>query len=81
MNSFFTVDIIIHFITPFQDDKGWNFNMCDIAIHYLTGYFALDFISVFPLDIITGANSKGANSLLRIMKLPKIIKMLKAKKL
>lgn len=81
-STLFGIDILIHFITPIPDDEEWNCNMCDIAIHYLTGYFALDFLSIFPLDRISGvSSSKGANSMLKIMRLPKIIKMIKAKKL
>ena len=82
MVSVNTIDIFVQFLTPVQDyNEQWNFNSSDIAINYLTGYFALDFVSVFPVDLVTGQNAKGANAFIRIMRLKKIYKILKAKKL
>ena len=53
IDIFFAIDILMNFITAFEnqyeeiiDDRFSIFN------NYLTGWFIVDFVSVFPLDLI-----------------------------
>ena len=53
IDIFFAIDILMNFITAFEnqyeeiiDDRFSIFN------NYLTGWFIVDFVSIFPLDFI-----------------------------
>jgi hypothetical protein len=53
-----------------------------IAINYLKGWFAIDFISTFPIYAITdqlsvSSNSKNYNNVLRFLRIPRLYKLAK----
>ena len=50
----FFVDIIINFLTPIINERGYiNTNNKDIAYKYFKTWFFIDLISVLPLEICT----------------------------
>ena len=62
IDIFFALDIIITFNTAIQDEKGRVIDdLCGIAKDYISGWFFIDFISVFPMDLILEKASGGAN--------------------
>lgn len=80
MNIFFGIDIIVNFLTPiYKPDGEIMFEYKDIADNYFKGFFTIDFISSVPFGLMTGGGG-GANKLLRIMKIPRLIKMMKLTK-
>lgn len=60
IDALFLVDIFINFNTAYKDEIN---NIVDdrktVAKTYLTGWFIIDFLSIFPLDLIIVA-SNGA---------------------
>jgi hypothetical protein len=80
MNIFFGIDIFVNFLTPIlMPDGEFMFEYGGIAENYLKGFFTIDFISSVPFGLMFGGGG-GANKLLRIMKIPRLIKMMKLTK-
>lgn len=51
---FFGLDILINFISSYYDEKNQLvFTLKDIVLNYLKTYFFLDFISCFPIEMIS----------------------------
>lgn len=50
MNGFFYADILISFITCNVHNRKVIDNPKKIIVNYLTGWFIIDVISVFPFD-------------------------------
>lgn len=51
---FFGLDILINFISSYYDEKNQLvFTLKDIVLNYLKSYFFLDFISCFPIEMIS----------------------------
>jgi len=50
VDFFFLIDIFVNFISAFEDPTtGFpTVSLKDIAINYLTSWFFIDFIAVFP---------------------------------
>ena len=81
IDLFFLVDLVICFFTSYRDE----YRQVDVVSHkkicrnYLTGWFLIDLMSVFPFDAIltnSGGNS-NANSLLRVARIGKIYKIIR----
>jgi hypothetical protein len=76
----FFFDIIINFFSAYFDQ---NFKIVTdkklIAKNYLTGWFLIDFISIFPISIIL-ESSKDYLSLARLARLPRLYKVIKITK-
>ena len=82
MNYFFILDILVTFNTAILDPIN-NCLIVDrkqIALAYLKGFFFIDFISSFPFDLVSPSVG-SANRLLRILKIPWLIKIVKLMKL
>lgn len=45
----FSINIALNFITAYQQDIEWKFNLKDIAKAYIKSFFFFDVISTFPL--------------------------------
>ena len=74
----FVIDIILSFFSAFYDSReALVFKKKEIAISYLKSWFAIDFISVFPLNFI--ANST-VNELGNLARFPRIYKIAKTAK-
>ena len=91
IDTVFFVDIIISFISAYQKEDGTiEINIKNIAIKYITGFFAIDIIATLPYQSIIKSQSssfKDRSSLLRmtrlyrIFRLAKIVRIIKIAKL
>ena len=53
MDIAFIIDIFINFLSSYEKDDGKIVqNFKKIAINYLTGFFWIDFIASFPMDLV-----------------------------
>ena len=77
----FFVDIIIIFMSAYSDE---DFKIVEdrkvIAKRYLTGWFAVDLLAIFPFDIILG-QSDDMNHLIRFARIGRLYKLVKLTKL
>lgn len=76
----FFVDICVIFNTVIYD-QYFRFieNRKEIAISYFKGWFAIDFVAIFPFDILLQASDM--NSLLKIARITRMYKLLKLTRL
>ena len=76
LDFLFLCDIIATFFSAFEDfDLKINDNLKDIAINYLKGWFFIDFVSIFPIDLIfsyTEINIGGYNKIFRVLRMGKL---------
>lgn len=76
----FYLDLFLNFITEYIDPvsrKGVR-DLKDIAIHYITGWFIIDFLSVFPFDLMMSHGP--VVKLFRLFRLPRLLKLLDVNK-
>lgn len=79
----FLTDLVINFFLPYTDIKtGVEVDdNIDIAYNYLTGWFVLDFVSIFPFDVIAaetgGEETAGRLRIIRTIRLLKLAKLLR----
>jgi len=66
----FGIDIIINFYSAYHDknddiviDKG------RIAMRYLKGWFLIDFLGVFPINLVIDGDNKSINNLVRLLRI------------
>lgn len=86
IDSLFGVDIILNFLTAYQENKPKTSYVCNprkIAINYLKGFFWIDVLATFPFGyIITSSSSLGpAGKIGKLGKLPRMMRFLKAVRL
>lgn len=75
------MDVVINFFLCYHDEKGVMItDRHQIAKNYLTGFFFMDFVSSIPYQLL-GAGFGGGGKLLKILKLPRIYKMIKLTKI
>ena len=75
----FTIDIICNFFTAYFDsDDDLILQRSVIAKNYLKGWFLIDLISVFPVNLIL--ETKDYAALTRIARLPKLYRLIKIAK-
>lgn len=66
---FFIMDIVVHFRTSFVDTSGRIiYDQRKIAIHYLKGWFILDFLAALPFEALYFLNQSwvGVNSVVYV---------------
>jgi hypothetical protein len=72
----FLCDILATFISAFEDyDLKINDDLKDISLNYLKGWFAIDFISILPIDLIfllCDINIGGYNKVFRVLRMGKL---------
>jgi len=72
----FLCDILTTFISAFEDyDLKINDDLKDISTNYLKGWFAIDFISILPIDLIfmlCDINVGGYNKVFRVLRMGKL---------
>lgn len=51
IDSFFFIDIILNFITAYNDKKGTVWNLKRTMKHYIFTWFLIDLISTIPFDL------------------------------
>lgn len=71
----FVLDIIFTFFTPYLKNQRWVKSHKKIALRYFKAWFWLDVLSIFPLDLILKRDTKAAEFVVRITKMPKIYRM------
>ena len=76
VECFFYSDLILNFFQEFKDpDTLMPVNdMRKIAIHYMTGWFIIDFVSVFPFEELFNIGS--LTKLFRLFRMPRLIKLI-----
>ena len=61
IDSLFLIDIIINFMTAYQSDNHEVVDdRCKIIKNYFTGWFIIDFLAIFPTEILV--ETFGSNS-------------------
>eukprot|EP00898_Chlorokybus_atmophyticus_P002905 jgi/Chlat1/3615/Chrsp237S00261 len=80
----FTIDIIMNFNLMYFDpaDNVWVVSRKNATQRYVSGYFAMDIISVIPFDVIGMVSDSQARKLkvlraLRIIRLAKLLRILR----
>lgn len=74
------IDLILTFFCAYEDKmENLITDRKKIILNYLLGWFIIDFISVFPFDLVFNMD-KGVNNLIRIAKLPKLTRFLRLAK-
>lgn len=82
VDIFFAFDIIVSFRTGYVDEDGkMEWRSGKIARHYLTGWFAIDFISTVPVDHLVAAATSNGPSGLRLVKLVRLVRLVRLAKL
>eukprot|EP01083_Nonionella_stella_P013005 36732_1 len=83
-NCFFVIDIILQFFTSYKHDKGQNAGRLEtshtkIIKNYLKGWFVIDVLASFPIDIILTAitGQSGGNTLNRLLRLVRSVKLMR----
>ena len=77
------IDLVLNFFSAYYDsEENLVKSRKKIIIKYLKGWFAIDFISIFPFFLIINNNKASSISRLsKVSKIPKIYKLLKLTKL
>lgn len=84
VSAVWTLDIILQFrISRERRDGRASYDACQIAIHYLSGWFVIDVIATVPWDLLlfVGGGSHGgalitrAPKVARILRIPRIVKV------
>lgn len=84
MDIFFLIDILFCFFSAYEDiDEDIIDNRKKIAIHYLSGWFAIDVLAILPIQLFFSSAGKtsNVNEMIRIVRLGKLSKLLKLLKL
>ena len=83
LDSLFVIDLFINFLSAVEiNDEEIDCRFKSIALYYLKGWFALDFIACLPFQLIetylvsSGSNG-GYNKLLRLARLPRLYRLLR----
>lgn len=77
MNIIFFLDIVLNFFTAYYDEnENLELDKKKIAKNYITSWFIIDVISTIPLQNIFVSLS-NYNNVLRISRIPKIIRFIK----
>ena len=75
----FGVDLILTFLTPYLEDGKMITSLWEIAKNYLTFWFWLDLLSIFPFELIL--NTGEEIKLVRVSRLPRLYKLIKIVKM
>ena len=77
MNVLFMIDVGMNFLTPYYDESSViHYKSSDIAKEYMSGWFLPDALSCLPFDLVFGGGDES-NKLLRMAKIPRLIKMMR----
>lgn len=74
----FVIDILVIFNSAFYDE---DYKLTDqyqqIATNYLRGWFLLDFLAIFPFNILFPTQSNNFNEMARIFRIGRLYKLVK----
>lgn len=77
VDSIFGIDIVLNFFKAYYDaSEDIVDDRKKIALTYLTSWFFVDFVSIFPINQIISMQ-KNYSSLARIARLPKLYRLIK----
>ena len=76
----FYIDLVISFFCEYIEPET-NLPVRDLKMigkHYLFSWFPIDFISVFPFEILLpeGSSTGGLTKLFRLFRMPRLIKLI-----
>ena len=80
IDAMFLVDIILCFFTSYYDEDYIIVDdRCTIAKSYLSGWFVIDVMAIFPFDLMTPSSGGGtnANEMIRLTRLGRMYKIVK----
>lgn len=78
VDSFFLCDMVLQFFLMVQDEKGrYIKKQSELAHRYLTGWFAIDFISVLPFDMVGLLVKSDDVSQLKVLRVIRVIRLFK----
>jgi CRP-like cAMP-binding protein/voltage-gated potassium channel Kch len=79
VDAFFWMDIVVNFRTCYviKETSAMVVDPGMISKAYLSGWFALDFLSTFPFDQVTSSDSLRIFKLFRILRLFRLLKLLR----
>lgn len=82
VDALFFIDMVLSFLHAKIDEhtRQETRDIKDIAIIYLTSWFIVDFVSIFPFGLIIGEDGLSAK-LLRLFRMPRMIKLLDKKRI
>eukprot|EP00163_Fabomonas_tropica_P023159 TRINITY_DN40451_c0_g1_i1.p1 TRINITY_DN40451_c0_g1~~TRINITY_DN40451_c0_g1_i1.p1 ORF type:complete len:800 (+),score=93.72 TRINITY_DN40451_c0_g1_i1:114-2513(+) len=86
-DAFFALDILLNFRTAYMERENLVIDFKRIARHYLKTWFAVDFLSTFPFDIVIVVvlNSTGDeienDSVLRLPRLIRVLRLIRLMRL
>jgi len=81
VDAFFLVDLVLNFFIPIYVNHDMITNHKLIAFNYAKFWLWLDFLSIFPLEWIFRNLNSNYSIFIRITKIPKLWKVLRAAKL
>lgn len=83
----FGIDLIVNFISSYEDPRTGLpvVGLKDIAINYLTSWFIIDFIAIFPTQTIEEAFKDGGDAssnaksikMVRLARLPRLYRLIR----
>lgn len=78
VSAIFLTDVIVNFFTAIQRNKALVTDQREIARSYLRRWFAVDFLSAIPFDVLfSGASLAGASRFLRLLRLTRLLRLLR----
>ena len=85
IDIFFAVDIMVNFITAYEDRDGiTHYQIRKIAVNYITGFFLIDFISSFPFNLFIVSEADNTiggqvkpNNFLKLMRLQRMYRLMR----
>ena len=84
IDGLFLIDMILCFLTAYYTDEFELIeDRVEIAKNYLTGWFLIDFLAIFPFEKVQSSEDAvdGANDMARLAKLGRLYKVLRLIKL
>jgi hypothetical protein len=59
----FGLDIVLNFISAYEKTEGrFEYDLKKIAINYLMGFFAIDFVATIPIQWFLGRSKESSNN-------------------
>jgi hypothetical protein len=82
LDCFFFVDILVTFNSAYYDTCGVLVSSRKkVTLKYLKSWFFFDILSCIPFNLISGAQGRGFNGLLRLARLPRLAKLFRLSRL
>lgn len=76
----FMADMILQFFLMYQEDKiggKWISDQQKIVSRYVRGWFAIDFFSLLPFDLLAAVMKSGVMQKLKVVRIIRLLRLLK----